>query len=550
MNQPGGPHFFKSIFSKGGSENISNVQVQEPATPHNVSPASQEIKASVAETTVQEAPAQETTIQEKQTQEPPTKEITAPTCTLESATPVAKPQAAIPTAAPAATPAAAPAANTPKPTVPVATAKKPAIRGGINYKELKKKLHTKLISEIDTTKLGDDLKNKEVKQQITALIEALLQEEGLPMPTNEKKNLTEELIDDTLGLGPLEVLLRDNTVNDILVNGPVRVYVERKGVLEKTEIVFDDEAHLMRVITRITSAVGRRVDESSPIVDARLADGSRVNAVILPISIDGAALSIRKFSEKKFVLDDLVGFGAMTQNMVDMLKSCVTCRMNIVVSGGTGSGKTTFLNALSRYIPNHERVVTIEDAAELQLQRDHVVRLETRPPNLEGKGEITQRELVKNALRMRPERIILGEIRSGEALDLLQAMNTGHDGCMGTLHANTSRDAFSRLETMCLMSGVDLPQRAIREQISTAVNIICQLNRFSDGSRRITQITELTGMENGIISSQDIFKFEQTDVDENGKVKGIFKSTGVRPKFADKLASMGHKLPAAWFTPT
>lgn len=535
MNQPGGQHFFKSIFSKNG-EPSSNVQTQQPAAPHNISPAT--------------PPTEEAKPVEAKVEAPPTTEVKeAPAQETTTPAPAEAPKATAPAEAPK---ASAPAAsNTPKPTAaPAQGAKKPAVRGGINYKDLKKKLHTRLISEIDTTKLGEDLKNKEVKQQIVSLIEALLAEENLPMPTTEKKALIEELIDDTLGLGPLEVLLRDPSVNDILVNGPVRVYVERRGVLEKTDIVFDDESHLMRVITRITSAVGRRVDESSPIVDARLADGSRVNAVILPISIDGAALSIRKFSEKKFILDDLVKFGAMTQNMVDMLKSCVACRLNIVVSGGTGSGKTTFLNALSRYIPDHERVVTIEDAAELQLQRDHVVRLETRPPNLEGKGEITQRELVKNALRMRPERIILGEIRSGEALDLLQAMNTGHDGCMGTLHANTSRDAFSRLETMCLMSGVDLPQRAIREQISTAVHIICQLNRFSDGSRRITQITELTGMENGVITAQDIFKFEQKNVDENGKVQGIFKATGVRPKFADKLDSMGHKLPPSWFTPT
>ena len=305
----------------------------------------------------------------------------------------------------------------------------------------------------------------------------------------------------------------------------------------------------MKTINRIVSCVGRRVDESSPMVDARLKDGSRVNAIILPLAIDGASLSIRKFSEKKFILDDLVTFGAITEAMCEMLKLCVICKMNIIVSGGTGSGKTTFLNALSRYIPNHERVVTIEDAAELQLQRDHVVRLETRPPNLEGKGEVTQRDLVKNALRMRPERIILGEIRSGEALDLLQAMNTGHDGSMGTLHANTTRDAFSRLETMCLMSGIELPQKAIREQIASAVGLICQLNRFSDGSRRVTQISEVTGMENSIITTQDIFVFEQKGVDENGKVKGIFKPSGIRPVFSKKIEAMGYKLPANMFNP-
>ena len=416
-----------------------------------------------------------------------------------------------------------------------------------NYKELKKNLHTQLLAELDTSKMNADASNEETKQQIISLIETILQEEAVPLGLNDRKKLIEELIDDILGLGPIEPLLKDSTVNDILVNGPQKVYVERKGILEKTNVVFDDESHLMRVISRIVSGVGRRVDESSPMVDARLQDGSRVNAIVLPLSIDGAALSIRKFSEKKFVLEDLIKFGAITESMCEMLKLCVLCRLNIIVSGGTGSGKTTFLNALSRYIPSHERVVTIEDAAELQLQRDHVVRLETRPPNLEGKGEITQRDLVKNALRMRPERIILGEIRSGEALDLLQAMNTGHDGSMGTLHANTTRDAFSRLETMCLMSGIELPQKAIREQIASAVNLICQLNRFSDGSRRVTQISEVTGMENGVITTQDIFTFEQKGVDENKKVKGIFKPAGIRPVFSKKIEAMGYKLPPSMF---
>lgn len=417
------------------------------------------------------------------------------------------------------------------------------------YKELKKKLHSKLVAELDISKLDDDLNNEATKQQIINLIETLLQEEGMPLALNDRKRLIDELTDDILGLGPVEILLRDTTVNDILVNGPEKIYVERKGVLERVGLSFDSEAHLMRVIGRIVSRVGRRVDESSPMVDARLQDGSRVNAIVLPLAIDGASLSIRKFSEKKFVLEDLVGLGAITQAMCEMLRLCVICRLNIIVSGGTGSGKTTFLNALSRYIPSHERVITIEDAAELQLQRDHVVRLETRPANLEGKGEITQRDLVKNALRMRPERIILGEIRSGEALDLLQAMNTGHDGSMGTLHANSTRDAFSRLETMCLMSGIELPQRAIREQISSAVHLICQLNRFSDGSRRVTQISEITGMENDVIVSKDIFTFEQKGVDENGKVVGAFKPSGVRPVFSKRIEAMGYKLPPNMFSP-
>lgn len=424
----------------------------------------------------------------------------------------------------------------------------PVQKQGSSYKDLKKRIHTKLLEELDVAKLNnDDLNKQTTKQKIADLIEVLLQEEGTPIGTNDRKKLIEELKDDILGLGPIEQLLRDTTVNDILVNGSNLVYVERKGVLEKTNITFDDDNSLMRVISRIVSRVGRRVDESSPMVDARLPDGSRVNAIIPPLSIDGPSLSIRKFSEKKFVLDDLVKLDAITQDMCEMLKICVICKLNIIVSGGTGSGKTTFLNALSRYIPAHERVVTIEDAAELQLQREHVVRLETRPPNLEGKGEVTQRELVKNALRMRPERIILGEIRSGEALDLLQAMNTGHDGSMGTLHANTTRDAFSRLETMCLMSGIELPQKAIREQISSAVHLICQLNRFPDGSRRVTQISEVTGMENSIITTQDVYVFEQKGIDENGKVKGIFKTTGIRPVFSKRVEAMGYKLPASMF---
>ncbi len=415
--------------------------------------------------------------------------------------------------------------------------------------DLKKKLHTKLLVELDTSKFGTDLDKHHdvIKQQITNLFEAFLKEEGIPVGLNDKKTLLEELIWDILGLGPLEALLKDSTVNDILVNGPHTVYVERKGVLEKTEVKFDDDAHLMRVIRRITSKVGRRVDESSPMVDARLPDGSRVNAIIAPLAIDGASLSIRKFSEKKYVLEDMVKIGTITEAMCEVLKICVACRLNLVISGGTGSGKTTFLNALSRNIPAHERVVTIEDAAELQLQRDHVVRLETRPPNTEGKGEVSQRELVKNALRMRPERIILGEIRAGEALDLLQAMNTGHGGSMGTLHANTTRDAFSRLETMCLMSGLDLPQRAIREQIASAINLVVQLNRFPDGSRRVTQISEITGMENGVICTQDVFVYEQKGLDADGKVKGSFRPSGIRPVFSKAIESMGYKLPANAF---
>ena len=417
------------------------------------------------------------------------------------------------------------------------------------YVELKKKLHSKLLAEFDTAKFGKDLeKNTEmIKQQITTLFDGFLKEEGIPLGLADKKRLLEELTDDVLGLGPLEPLIKDPTINDILVNGPNTIYVERKGVLEKTTAFFQDEAQLLKVIRRIVSRIGRRVDESSPMVDARLPDGSRVNAIIMPLAIDGASLSIRKFSQKKYNLDDLVQVGALTEGMCEVLKICVTCRLNILISGGTGSGKTTFLNALSKNIPATERVVTIEDAAELQLQREHVVRLETRPPNVEGKGEVTQRDLVKNALRMRPERIILGEIRAGEALDLLQAMNTGHGGSMGTLHANTTRDAFSRLETMCLMSGYDLPQRAIREQIASAVNLIVQLNRFPDGSRRVTQISEVTGMENGVICTQDIFSYEQKGLDENGKVKGAYKPSGVRPVLCKHVEAMGYKLPTNIF---
>lgn len=413
------------------------------------------------------------------------------------------------------------------------------------FQDLKKRLHTRLVQEMDLSKMGLDIDKNidKVREQIVNMFEDFLKEEGIPIGLKEKKQLLDELIDDILGLGPLEPLLADPAVNDILVNGPKQVYVERKGVLELSDINFDGEEHLMRVIRRITSKVGRRVDESTPMVDCRLPDGSRVNAIILPLSIDGASLSIRKFSKKKLALGDLVKFGAITEAMFEILQLCVKCRFNIVISGGTGSGKTTFLNALSNYIPDTERTVTIEDAAELQIQSQHVVRLETRPANLEGKGEISQRDLVKNALRMRPERIILGEIRSGEALDLLQAMNTGHDGSMGTLHANTTRDAFARLETMCLMSGVDLPQRAIREQIASAVHLVCQLNRFQDGSRRITAITEVTGMEGDKITTQDVFFFQRQGLDENGKVKGAFKTSGIKPVFAKKIESMGYKIP-------
>ena len=414
------------------------------------------------------------------------------------------------------------------------------------YSELKVKIHRRLIEEIDLTQLTEN-DAQQLRYQIKQAVNQLLLEENALLTSTERERLVEDILNETMGLGPLEPLLRDRSVSDILINGPYMVFVERKGKLQETNVKFKDNAHLLQVIDRIVSAVGRRVDETQPLCDARLKDGSRFNCVIPPLALDGPLVSIRKFSKDPLKIDDLVRFGALTHEAATLLQGFVEARLNIVISGGTGSGKTTLLNALSSFIPDDERIVTIEDAAELQLQQRHVARMETRPANIEGKGEITQRELVKNSLRMRPERIVLGECRGGEALDMLQAMNTGHDGSLTTLHANTPRDAVRRMETMVMMAGYDLPQRAIREQIASAVHIIIQANRLSDGSRKVLNITEIVGMEGDVVLLQDIFVFHQYGVDENKKVVGEFKYTGVRPKFLDTLVAHGVDLDLTMF---
>jgi pilus assembly protein CpaF len=409
-----------------------------------------------------------------------------------------------------------------------------------SFREAKFRVQNRLINELDP-KL--DLTNQvEVRRQIEELFGKIADEEGLALTRAERVRMLEQITDEILGLGPLEPLLRDETLTEVMVNGPQQVYIEREGKLELTNVTFQNDEHVMKIIQRIIAPIGRRIDESSPMVDARLADGSRVNAIIPPLSLVGPVITIRKFSATPYTVDDLVRFGTATPEMFEFLEACVKARLNIFVSGGTGSGKTTMLNILSSFIPDDERIVTIEDAAELQLRQEHVVTLEARPSNIEGKGAIPIRELVRNALRMRPDRIVVGECRSGEALDMLQAMNTGHDGSMSTGHANTPRDMLSRLETMVLMAGMDLPLRAIREQISSAVDLIVHQNRLKDGSRKIVNITEVQGMEGDVIVMQDVFVFEQTDVQE-GKIIGKLKPTGIRPHFVEKFEVSGIHLP-------
>jgi pilus assembly protein CpaF len=401
-----------------------------------------------------------------------------------------------------------------------------------SFSELKARVQNRLIAELDPRM---DLGNaEEVRRTVEETFASVLEAEGITLTRVERLRLFEAISAEILGYGPIEPLLKDPAVNEVMVNGPRQVYVERQGKLELTEVTFQDDDHVMRVIDRIVSPLGRRIDESSPTVDARLPDGSRVNAVIPPIALNGPTITIRKFSKDPFTVEDLIRFGTFTAEMATFLKACVEARLNIIVSGGTGSGKTTMLNVLSSFIPGDERIITIENAAELQLRQEHVVRLESRPPNIEGKGEITIRDLVINSLRMRPERIVVGECRGGEALDMLQAMNTGHDGSMTTAHANSPRDALSRLETMCLMAGMDLPVRAIREQIASAVDLIVQQERLKDGSRKITNITEVQGMEGDVIVMQDVFTFQQTGI-ENGKIVGRMKPTGIRPKFIHRF---------------
>jgi pilus assembly protein CpaF len=408
--------------------------------------------------------------------------------------------------------------------------------------ELKAAVHHELIKRVDLEKLGVLQGNRAGQGQLLSIIQQLLGEQGVPLSALERDRLAQEVIDEVFGLGPLETLLQDPTVNDILVNTYKTVYVERRGVLEKTNVVFKDNAHLMHIIDKIVSGVGRRVDESSPMVDARLADGSRVNVVIPPLAVDGPLMSIRKFGSSPLGADDLLRKLALTPQMLEVLKAAVQARLNIVVCGGTGAGKTTLLNVLSGYISEYERIVTIEDSAELQIKREHVGRLECRPPNVEGKGAIRQRELVINALRMRPDRIVLGEVRGEEAMDMLQAMNTGHDGSITTIHANTPRDAIARLETMCMMGNITLPGKAIRAQIASAVHLLIQASRMSDGTRRITHISEITGTSDDVVSMQDIFLFEKKGLDSEGKVRGRFFATGIVPKFAEKLKAAGISL--------
>jgi pilus assembly protein CpaF len=411
--------------------------------------------------------------------------------------------------------------------------------------EIKSAVHHGLIKRLDLEKIALMHENPSSQQQLLTVIHQLIGEQNIPLSAAERDRLAQEVLDEVFGLGPLEPLLQDSSVNDILVNTCSAVYVERHGVLEKTTVIFKDDRHLMHVIDKIVSAVGRRVDESSPMVDARLKDGSRVNVIIPPLAVDGPILSIRKFGAKPLSSEDLLRNKALTEPMLDVLKGAVQARLNIIVSGGTGAGKTTLLNVMSSFIDERERIVTIEDSAELQIKHAHVVRLECRPPNVEGKGAVRQRELVINALRMRPDRIVLGEVRGEECMDMLQAMNTGHDGSLTTIHANTPRDAVARMETMAMMGSVSLPEKAIRAQIASAVHLIVQIARMSDGSRRVTHITELTGSFSDVISMQDVFLFEKEGLSSTGKVKGRFRGTGIVPKFSEKLKAAGFPLPAS-----
>ena len=418
-----------------------------------------------------------------------------------------------------------------------------------SFQEMKSRLHRTLINRMDLTKLAA-LTPEQVHAEVSRLAESVLIQESMPLSAAERERLVNDVQHELFGLGPLEPLLADPTISDILVNSHDTIYIERHGKIEATNVTFKDDEHLMRVIERIVSSVGRRIDESSPMVDARLQDGSRVNAIIPPLSIDGPVLSIRRFGSEPLRMKALIENKALTKDIAEMLEMCVNARLNVLISGGTGAGKTTLLNALSAYIPENERIVTIEDSAELQLQQPHVVRLETRPANIEGKGEVTQRDLVRNTLRMRPDRIVIGEVRGGEAIDMLQAMNTGHDGSLTTVHANTPRDALARLETMIQMTGMRLSDRAMRQQIASALDLVLQVARMSDGSRRVTSISEITGMEGETITMQEIFQYERTGIDSQGQVLGRFRPTGIRPRFAERLKSCGLQLPRTFFEET
>ncbi len=413
---------------------------------------------------------------------------------------------------------------------------------GRAHQEVKSAVHHELIKKVDLEKLLF-MQDTRARQTLLTLIVPLVGEQGVPFSASERDRIANEVLDEVFGLGPLEPLLQDPTVNDILVNTADTIYVERGGVLERTNVSFKDNVHLMHIIDKIVSSVGRRVDESSPMVDARLADGSRVNVIIPPLAVDGPILSIRRFGTTPLTAEDLLAYREYTPQMLDILQKAVKARLNILISGGTGAGKTTLLNVLSGFISERERIVTIEDSAELRLKQQHVVRLECRPPNVEGKGGVRQRELVINALRMRPDRIVVGEVRGEEALDMLQAMNTGHDGSVTTIHANNPRDALSRVETMCMMANLNLPERAVRQQIASAIHLIVQVSRMSDGTRRVTHITEITGSSGDMVSMQDIFLFEKRGIGLNGKVLGRFYATGIVPKFAEKLKASGIPIP-------
>jgi pilus assembly protein CpaF len=414
--------------------------------------------------------------------------------------------------------------------------------------ELKVEIHKRLLEDLNLSAI-ESATEQSLRGEIASLTTEALDDMSVALNKEDRLALTQELYDEVMGLGPLEPLLKDETINDILVNGPKRIFIERAGKLSLSDVTFRDERHLLRIIDKIVSAVGRRVDESNPYCDARLMDGSRFNCMIPPIAVDGSLVSIRKFKKDKLKIEDLVRFGAFTEEMAAYLQAAVSCRLNIIVSGGTGSGKTTTLNALSSFIDNHERVLTIEDTAELQLQQVHVGRMESRPPNVEGKGAVTQRDCLRNALRMRPDRIIVGETRGEEVIDMLQAMNTGHDGSMTTIHANNPRDAVSRLENMVAMSGIEMPLKAMRSQIASAVNLFVQASRLQDGTRRMTSVTEITGMEGEVISMQEVFRFERLGVEPSGKIIGRFNATGIRSSYSDRFRQWGFDLPASIYEP-
>jgi pilus assembly protein CpaF len=440
---------------------------------------------------------------------------------------------------------------------PSVSAADPAVTNGrrsvhdakAGYYDLKNRIHRQLIERLDLSKIGV-LPADVLQQQIRRIVEDMLVDDETPLSRQEREQIITEVQHETFGLGPIEPLMQDPSVSDVLVNGPKHVYIERRGKLERTKVIFRDDAHLLQVIDRIVSAVGRRIDESSPMVDARLADGSRVNAIIPPLALDGPVLSIRRFAADPYKMSDLIEFGTLTPALAEFIRAAVQARLNVLVSGGTGAGKTTLLNVLSNAIPSNERIVTIEDSAELQLQQDHVVRLETRPPNIEGAGAVAQRDLVRNALRMRPDRIVVGEVRGPEVLDMLQAMNTGHDGSLSTVHANSARDALSRLETMVMMSGISLPLRAMRDYIASALDMVVHVGRLSDGSRKVLRVAEISGMEEEVVTTQDIFMFQQDGIGQDGRVRGFHRATGIRPKFMDRLVRAGIQLGPEIFDPT